>query len=172
MTKYILKRLIHGLLSIVVVVGIVMVLVYTALNRQLIFAADQNYTKLQNNAQTVYTYRKWQEYGYLDYVTYADYLTDQVHQGKMTPEEREEAIGFGRKPEDDSEVVRKAVYRRVREKGLYRAAAKRQGLPAEGGQRRRPAAVCPPGPAPYLPADLLLCQHPYSGQYPLCGRGY
>ena len=55
MTKYILKRLIHGLLSIVVVVGIVMVLVYTALNRQLIFAADQNYTKLQNNAQTVYT---------------------------------------------------------------------------------------------------------------------
>ncbi|WP_322199106.1 ABC transporter permease [Acutalibacter intestini] len=109
MTKYILKRLIHGLLSIVVVVGIVMVLVYTALNRQLIFAADQNYTKLQNNAQTVYTYRKWQEYGYLDYVTYADYLTDQVHQGKMTPEEREEAIGFGRKPEDDSEVVAKYV---------------------------------------------------------------
>lgn len=109
MAKYILKRLIRGLLSIVIVVAIVMVLIYSLLNRTQIFAEDEVYRKLQNNARVTYTYRKWQDYGYLDYVNYNDWLNEQVKEGKMDPETREEASDLGRKPEDDEGVVAQYV---------------------------------------------------------------
>lgn len=70
MTKYLIKRLLRGLLSIIVVVAIVMILIYSLLDKQSIFAADTNYTKLTNNAKIVYMNRMWQNYGYQDYVTY------------------------------------------------------------------------------------------------------
>ena len=109
MAKYIIKRLIHGLISIVIVVAIVMVLIYSLLNRTSIFANDPIYTKLQNNARTTYCYRKWQDYGYLDYINYNDYLNQQVAEGKMDPETRDEAMDLGRKPEDDEEIVAQYV---------------------------------------------------------------
>ena len=40
MTKYLLRRLLHGLISVIIVVAIVMLLIYSALDRQLIFAKD------------------------------------------------------------------------------------------------------------------------------------
>jgi len=40
MTKYILKRLLHGIFSIVIVILIVMMLIFGLMNRQLIFAQD------------------------------------------------------------------------------------------------------------------------------------
>ena len=40
MTKYLINRILRGICSIVIVVGIVMVMVYSALARNLIFAAD------------------------------------------------------------------------------------------------------------------------------------
>ena len=66
MTKYLLNRLLRGLLSIVIMVSIIMVMVYSLLDRNLIFAADSTYRNLGNNQQTVYKYRKWKEYGYID----------------------------------------------------------------------------------------------------------
>ena len=60
MAKYLIKRLLRGLASIVVVVAIVMVLIYSLLDRQGIFAADTTYTKLNNNAKTMYMYRQGQ----------------------------------------------------------------------------------------------------------------
>ena len=68
MAKYILKRFLHGLISIVIVVAIVMMLIYSLLDRTTIFSEDEVYRKLQNNARTTYTYRRWQDYGYLHYV--------------------------------------------------------------------------------------------------------
>ena len=109
MAKYILKRLIHGLISIAIVVAIVMVLIYSLLERTSIFAEDEVYRKLQNNARTTYTYRRWQDYGYLDYVNYTDWLNDQVKEGKLDPDTRNEAGDLGRKPEDDEGVVAQYV---------------------------------------------------------------
>ncbi len=109
MTKYLLKRLLHGLCSIVVVVAIVMVLIYSLLDNQLIFAADTTYTKQQNNAKVAYSYRKWQEFGYLTYVPYAQYVNQLLKNGEIDEATKEEAISIGRKPENDSEITAKYV---------------------------------------------------------------
>ncbi len=107
MAKYILKRFLHGLISIVIVVAIVMVLIYSLLDRTTIFAEDEVYRKLQNNAKTTYTYRRWQDYGYLDYVNYTDWLNTQAREGKIDADTLKEAGSLGRKEEDDDEVVAK-----------------------------------------------------------------
>ena len=74
MAKYLGKRLLHGLISIIIVVGIVMSLIYSLMDRNLIFAKDSTYSHQKNNAKVTYSYQKWEEYGYLDYVTYEDYI--------------------------------------------------------------------------------------------------
>ncbi len=109
MAKYIIKRLVYSLVSIVIVVAIVMTLIYSLLNRSLIFANDTTWQKQQNNAKVTYSYRKWKEYGYLDYISYADYLTHLVRTGEMDAETREEAVTLGRKPEKDSEITAQYV---------------------------------------------------------------
>ncbi len=109
MTKYLLKRLLHALISVVIVVGIVMVLIYSLMDRQLVFATDPVYTKQANNGKQAYMYRKWEEYGYLDYVTFSDYLVDLQKQGEMTAEERSTIASIGRTPESDSEETAEYV---------------------------------------------------------------
>ncbi len=109
MTKYLLKRLLHALVSVVIVVAIVMILIYSLMNRQLIFASDPMFTKQANNGKQAYMYRKWEEYGYLDYVTFADYLIDLQTQGELTADERKEIAAFGRTPEGDSEETAEYV---------------------------------------------------------------
>lgn len=105
MSKYLLKRLLHGLVSLVIVVAIVMVLVYSCLNRDLVFAQDGTFSKQSNNAKTTYKYRKWAEYGYLDYVTYGDYLNMLMNDGEIDQETRDAAAAIGRKPQNDSELT-------------------------------------------------------------------
>ncbi len=104
MTSYLIKRILRGLLSVVIVVVIVMVLIYSMLNRELIFAMDPVYTKQMNNAKELYKYRKWEEYGYLDYVPYADYLLELCNDGQMDEETRKKAVLLGRTPEKDPEL--------------------------------------------------------------------
>ena len=109
MTKYLLKRLLHGIFSIVILVGIVMVMIYSMLNRNLVFAKDPLYTKVSGNAKTAYCYQKWEEYGYLDYVTYGDYLNELVKSGELDEETRGDVASFGRTPDKDSEAVAEYV---------------------------------------------------------------
>ena len=109
MTKYLLKRILHGLVSIVVVVALVMIMIYSMLDRNLVFAGDNKYSHTSNNARTVYKYSKWEDYGYLDYVTYSDWLTKLVNKGELTDEERSAVVGFGRTKDADSEEVSKYV---------------------------------------------------------------
>ena len=71
-TKYLIRRILHGLVSIIAVVTLVMVLVYALGNRDLIFASDPLLSKQQNNTKITYKYKRWAEYGYLDYVSYSD----------------------------------------------------------------------------------------------------
>ena len=109
MTKYLLKRIVLGLLSVVVVVAIVTLLIFTFTKRDKIFAGDGIYTKKQNNERTVYAYSQWEKYGYLDYVEYADYLTALTKSGEIDEETRTAAAKIARKSGGDSELVAKYV---------------------------------------------------------------
>ncbi len=109
MAKYFIKRLLQGLAAIVVVVAVVMVMIYSLLDRQLVFATDEQYNKQNNNQKITYRYVKWEQYGYLDYVTYADYLNDLVKQGELDEETRKSVASFGRTADSDSEAVAEYV---------------------------------------------------------------
>lgn len=109
MAKYLTKRILYGLFSVVVVVMLIMIMIYSMLDRNLIFAQDMVYAHQQNNQKTAYKYQKWEEYGYLDYVTYADYLNALAASGELDEETRTAAVGFGRTPDKDSELVKEYV---------------------------------------------------------------
>lgn len=111
MTKYLLKRLLHGLFSVVCVVAIVMILVYSLMDRTQIFAQDPVYSKQQSNAKVAYQYRKWEEYGYLDYVPYTDWLGELKKNGEITEEEWKTATSYAPLPEKDSDEVKVYVDR-------------------------------------------------------------
>ena len=96
MAKYLLRRLFHGILSAIIVTGIVMVLVYSALDRLLIFATDANYSKKTNNDKVTYMYETWEKYGYLDYVTYTDYLTELERKGELDTDTKAQALAIGK----------------------------------------------------------------------------
>ena len=68
MTKYLLKRILRSLFSVLMVVAIVMVLIYTCLDRTLIFMTDPLFSKVKSNGKEVYMMQQWERYGYLDYI--------------------------------------------------------------------------------------------------------
>lgn len=109
MGKYLLKRILHGLVSILLVVGIVMLLIYSLLDRQQVFTADSSYSRQTGNARESFTYSKWELYGYLDYVPYTEWLNELAKNGEIDEETRLEAASFGRRPENDSAVVSEYV---------------------------------------------------------------
>lgn len=109
MGKYILRRLLFGAFSAVCVVAIVMLLVYSLMRRENIFIADTLFNKQLNNQREVYMYQKWEEYGYLDYVPYADYLNQLVREGSLTQEQRNSVSSFGRTASADSPQVAEYV---------------------------------------------------------------
>lgn len=109
MTKYLIKRILHGIISVAIVVAVVMVMIYTLLDRNLIFAKDSSYTHQSNNQKVTYKYTKWEEYGYLDYVTYADYLLELTNKGEIDEETRSAAVAFGRTPDKDSDIAKEYV---------------------------------------------------------------
>ena len=109
MGKYILKRLLHGAVSAVCVVVIVMVLIYSMLDRGTIFAGDANYSKIQSNSRISYEQSRYQAFGYVDYTPYADYINALARDGQIDAETRSAAITIGRTPEKDSETAAKYI---------------------------------------------------------------
>ena len=109
MTKYLIDRVLRGLFSVILVVGVVMVMIYTLMDRTLIFAKDPLYTKQNANQKEAYKYRKWEEYGYLDYVTYADFVNALCSSGEIDDATREAVVTFGRTPDKDSKDVKAYV---------------------------------------------------------------
>ncbi|MCR5664583.1 MAG: ABC transporter permease [Oscillospiraceae bacterium] len=105
MTKFFLGRLLRGLISVCIVVAIVMIMIYSMLDRNQIFASDPQYSKVSNNDKTVYKYRTWKEFGYIDYITYADYLLQRVNDGTLDEETRAKAAKIGRKASNDNSVA-------------------------------------------------------------------
>lgn len=109
MTHYLLNRLIRGILSIVLVVAIVMILVYSLVDRKNIFLQDSVYSKQQGNEREVYAYRCWEDYGYLDYVPFTEYLAGRAEKGEITTEQQYAWAAIGYTPDDDPEEVAEAV---------------------------------------------------------------
>ncbi len=109
MTKYLLKRIVRGLLSVVVVVAIVMVLVFSLTDRERIFSGDGIFSKKSNNEREMYKFEQWERYGYLDLVKYSDYMMSLTSSGEITEETRAEAVLISRKAENDPELVAKYV---------------------------------------------------------------
>ena len=109
MTKYLLKRILHGIISVVIVVAIVMFMVYTAMDRTLIFANDPLYTKQMNNQKESYKYRRWKEFGYLDYVPYSDYLLELQRNGEIDEKTRVEAARLGKTEDKDNATAKKYI---------------------------------------------------------------
>ena len=109
MAKYLIGRALKGFVSVVIVTGIVMVLIYSCLDRNLIFASDPVYSRQKSNAQEVYKMQQWERYGYVDYVPYGDYLVGLLSQGAITRETYDAAIRFGDRPQQDSAVAAEYV---------------------------------------------------------------
>ncbi len=74
MRKYLIKRILFSIFSIFVVVGAVMMIVYSAIDRSNIFNTDPVYSHLAYNEKTVYEYSKYEKYGYLTYSTYGTFV--------------------------------------------------------------------------------------------------
>ena len=107
MTKYLINRILRSLVSVGLVVGIVMVMIYSALDRNLIFAQDAQYTKVKENAKTVYCLQQWEKYGYLDYIPYADYMKDLLRAGEIDQATYDDAVKLTKTAETDSELTQK-----------------------------------------------------------------
>ena len=105
MFKYLIKRLLHAAVSVILVVGIVMLLIYSLMDKNSIFQNDQRWTKISNNVKEEYKYQQWERYGYVDYVSYSDYLDILVKKKEITPEKKAEVVLFGYDDTYDTEEV-------------------------------------------------------------------
>jgi len=111
MGKYLLKRVLFGIFSIVCVVAIVMVLIYTLMNRDLVFASDTLLQRQANNARVTYQHQKWEDFGYIEYVPYTEWLIELAGKGEIDEATREAAATFARTPEKDSDTVKEYAAR-------------------------------------------------------------
>ena len=110
MGKYILKRLLHGAFSVVCVVLIIMVLIYSLMDRENIFGGDGNFSKMMENNRETYKQSRWKAYGYLDYVPYSDYVNELARNGEFPDEDtRAAAATLGRTADKDSEITAEYV---------------------------------------------------------------
>ena len=105
MGKYVLKRLLHGAVSAIIVVLIVMVLVYSLLDRSTILAGDPNYSKMQSNARITYEQSRYETFGYVDYIPYSEFIIELVRSGELSDEDRASAALIGRTPDRDNETA-------------------------------------------------------------------
>ena len=105
MTKYLINRVLRSVISIVIVVGVVMVLIYSCLDKTMIFQGDPVFSKMKSNGKEVYMMQQWERYGYVDYIPYTDWLKELLMSGEIDQETYDSVAKFGNKEENDSEAV-------------------------------------------------------------------
>ncbi len=115
MKKYLINRILRGLFSVIMVVGIVMLMIYSALDRNLIFSKDANYSHIRGNAKEVYMQQQWERYGYVDYVPYTEWLRSLMFHDEITQQEYDAAVKIGNKASNDSDATAKMVERFTQE---------------------------------------------------------
>jgi len=109
MTKYLIKRILRALLSVVLVIAVIMIMIYACLDREAIFGSDPTYPKMLGNDRITYMMSQWEKFGYVDYIPYADFLVDEMKAGNITAEERADASVIGATAEKDSEASAKMI---------------------------------------------------------------
>ena len=107
MTKYLIQRILKALVSVTIVVGVVMVMIYSFLDKQAIFANDPVFTKQKNNGKEIYMMQQWELFGYLDYVAFSDYLLEEQRAGNIDAETYAEAVKLGKTESADSDLTTK-----------------------------------------------------------------
>lgn len=70
MKKYIFSRIIKAIIALFVVLSIVIVMLFTLIPRENIFKNDTSISRMKGDEKTSYMYNKWDELGYLDFITY------------------------------------------------------------------------------------------------------
>ena len=80
---YVLTRLLRSVISVLIIMFVVFVLVYTMVPRDNIFFEDSTYRKLggKPDDKTEYVYNTWEKLGYLDYVKINDYCLELYEAG-------------------------------------------------------------------------------------------
>ena len=80
---YVLKRLLRSIVSILLIMFVVFILVFTLVPRENIFFEDGTYKKLSGkpDEKTNYVYNTWMKLGYLDYVKINDYCLELYEAG-------------------------------------------------------------------------------------------
>ena len=109
MTKYLINRILRALLSVIIVVGVIMVMVYTFLDKNSIFAEDPVFNKQRLNGRETYMMQQWELFGYLDYISFSDYLKSEVRAGNIDQETYDSVVKLGKTAEQDSEETAKYV---------------------------------------------------------------
>ena len=109
MTKYLISRIFRSLISVVIVVAVIMIMIYTFLDKQSIFASDPVYTKQKLNSQKVYQMQQWEQFGYLDYVSYADYLEAEHKAGRLDDETYKAASSLGQAKDGSNDTAATAA---------------------------------------------------------------
>ena len=104
MKKYLFKRILFSIFSLLVVVMVVMLLVYTAIERNVIFQQDDVWNKRSNNDKTMYEYAQYQKFGYLTYVDYSSFVKQKYID--LYGDEYESQEGF----KTDRTAIQKADY--------------------------------------------------------------
>ena len=109
MTKYLINRILRALLSIIIVVGVIMVMVYSFLDKESIFAEDPVFNKQRLNGRETYMMQQWELFGYLDYIPYSDFLKEQVRDGIIDQDTYNQAVKLGKDAERDSDMAAQYV---------------------------------------------------------------
>ena len=91
MTKYLISRILRALFSVVLVIAVIMIMIYSFLDKQSIFANDPQFSKMKLNTKQAYMMQQWEKYGYLDYIPFSDYLIEEVKAGRLTQEQADTA---------------------------------------------------------------------------------
>ena len=109
MAKYTLIRILKGIASAICVVVLIMVLVYSLMDRTTIFAGDPNYSKMQSNARITYEQGRYQVFGYIDYVPYSDYVKNLYSSNQIDEDTRAGAMKIGVTAEKASETAKEYI---------------------------------------------------------------
>ena len=110
-----MQRIIKGLLSAICVVVLIMVLVYSLMDRTIIFAGDPNYSKMQSNARILYEQSRYQAFGYVDYTTYSDYIKGLLAAGEIDDATRADALKIGNTADKATETAAAYIEKFTRE---------------------------------------------------------
>lgn len=73
MGKYILNRILRSLLSLVAVMILTIVLIYSLMDRDALVTKQDGFNKHINNARVTFTYEVWQNYGYVETYSYTNF---------------------------------------------------------------------------------------------------